>query len=63
MSDDQHCIEHVTIINNVEYTLQSRMVELDDGQRHSEYRVLLNGREVKDWTRGEILPLFGIERS
>jgi len=60
MSDDQDCIEHLTIINNVEYKLQSRTVELEDGQRHSEYRVLLNGQEIKGWTHGEILPLFGI---
>ncbi|EJN08117.1 hypothetical protein [Herbaspirillum sp. YR522] len=63
MSDHQHCIEHITVINNVEYTLQSRTVELDDGQRHAEYRVLLDGDEIKGWTRGEILPLFGIGRS
>jgi len=61
MSDQPHCIEHLTVINNVEYTLQSRTVEAEGGQRHSEYRVLLDGRQIKDWTRGEILPLFGID--
>lgn len=62
MSDVHNCIEHMTVINDVEYTLQSRTVELDNGERHQEYRVLLNGEEIKSWTRGDILPYFGIDR-
>ncbi|KAF1040217.1 MAG: hypothetical protein GAK35_03611 [Herbaspirillum frisingense] len=42
MPDANNCIEHVTVINNVEYTLQSRTVELGNGERHQEYRVLLS---------------------
>ncbi|MBB5392856.1 MULTISPECIES: hypothetical protein [unclassified Herbaspirillum] len=62
MANERNCIEHPTVINNVEYTLQSRTVELDDGMRHQEYRVLLNGDEIKSWTRGDILPYFGLKQ-
>ncbi|MFJ3045139.1 hypothetical protein ACIPEN_04820 [Herbaspirillum chlorophenolicum] len=62
MPDEHNCIEHLTVINNVEYTLQSRTVELGDGVRHLEYRVLLNGDEIKSWTRGDILPYFGLKQ-
>ncbi|MBP0596891.1 hypothetical protein J8I26_02180 [Herbaspirillum sp. LeCh32-8] len=62
MPDEHNCIEHHTVINDVSYTLQSRTVELDNGERHQEYRVLQNGTEVKSWTRGDILPYFGLNR-
>lgn len=63
MPDEHNCIEHHAIINDVSYTLQSRTVELDNGERHREYRVLLNDAEVKTWTRGDILPYFDLTRS
>lgn len=63
MPDEHNCIEHQTVINDVEYTLQSRTVELDNGERHPEYRVLLNGAEIKSWTRGDILPYFNLKKS
>ncbi|WP_432241248.1 hypothetical protein [Herbaspirillum robiniae] len=62
MPDGHNCIEHLTVINDVEYTLQSRTIELDNGERHQEYRVLLNGNEIKSWTRGDILPYFNVNR-
>ena len=63
MPDEHNCIEHPTVINNVEYILQSRTVELDSGERQQEYRVLLNGAEIKSWTRGDILPYFGLNQN
>jgi len=60
MSDGHDCVELPTIINNVEYLLQSRTVATADGARHSEYRVLLDGVVVKSWTPGDIRAYFAI---
>ncbi len=63
MPDAKNCIEQQsqrTVINNREYTLQSRTVELDNGERHEEYRVLLDGLEIKSWTRGDVVRYFGL---
>ncbi|HZG21252.1 MAG TPA: hypothetical protein VE092_14670 [Herbaspirillum sp.] len=60
MSDAKNCTEHQTVINNREYTLQSRTVELDNGERHEEYRVLLDGQIIKSWTRGDVARYFGL---
>lgn len=63
MPGEHNCIEHPTVINNVEYTLQSRTVELDNGEYQQEYRVLLDGKEIKSWTRGDLLPYFGLSHN
>ncbi|NQE48497.1 hypothetical protein [Herbaspirillum rubrisubalbicans] len=60
MPNETSCIERQTVINNREYTLQSRTVEQEDGQRHEEYRVLLDGLEIKTWTRGDVMRYFGL---
>ena len=60
MSDGHDCVELPTIINNVEYVLQSRTVAATDGGQYSEYRVLLDGVVVKSWTQGDIRAYFSI---
>lgn len=60
MAETTNSVEHQTVINNVEYTLQSRTVKQEDGQQYEEYRVLLNGSEIKAWTRGDVIRYFGL---
>nr|WP_198980327.1 hypothetical protein [Herbaspirillum sp. ASV7] len=60
MAETTNSVEHQTIINNVEYTLQSRTVAQDNGERYEEYRVLLEGKEIKSWTRGNVIRYFSL---
>lgn len=60
MPDGHECIELPTIINDVEYVLQSRTIAAADGTQRPEYRVLLKGAEIKSWTEGDILAYFAI---
>lgn len=62
MHDGHNCHEHPTIINNVEYTVQSRTIALENGEQQPEYRVLLNGQALTDWKSGDIRPYFGISQ-
>jgi hypothetical protein len=62
----QHVIlSHValnTSINGTEYVLESRLVGPFVETSFSEYRVLLGGAVVKNWTRGEIDQYFLVAR-
>lgn len=60
MPEGHDCVELPTIINNVEYLLQSRTVAGTDGSLNSEYRVLLDGAVIKSWTPGDIRAYFSI---
>jgi hypothetical protein len=60
MPDGHDCLELPTIINNVEYLLQSRTIAAADGAQYIEYRVLLNGEVIKSWTPGDIRAYFSI---
>ncbi|WP_034292008.1 hypothetical protein [Herbaspirillum sp. RV1423] len=60
MPDGHDCVELPTIINNVEYVLQSRTIASADGKQHSEYRVLLKGSVIKSWTPGNIRSYFSV---
>jgi len=60
MPDGHECIELPTIINNVEYLLQSRTIAAADGTHRPEYRVLLKGAVIKSWTAGDIRAYFAI---
>lgn len=60
MPDGHQCVELPTIINNVEYILQSRTIAAADGTQHAQYRVLLEGVIVKSWTAGDIRAYFAI---
>lgn len=60
MPDGHQCTELPTIINNVEYVLQSRTIAAADGTQQSEYRVLLKGVVIKSWTAGDIRAYFAI---
>jgi len=60
MSDGHDCHNLPTIINNVEYVLQSRTITGADGVQQPEYRVLLNGEVIKQWTPGDIRSYFAM---
>jgi len=60
MPDGHHCVELPTIINNVEYVLQSRTIATAEGTQRPEYRVLLEGTVIKSWTAGDIRAYFAI---
>ncbi|MBV8622469.1 MAG: hypothetical protein JO174_03170 [Herbaspirillum sp.] len=60
MPETTNSVEHQTIINNVEYTLQSRTIAQDNGEHYEEYRVLLEGKEIKSWTRGNVIRYFSL---
>lgn len=60
MPEGLDCVELPTIINNVEYLLQSRTIATEEGMQHSEYRVLLDGAVIKSWTPGDIRAYFAI---
>ena len=60
MPDGHDCHSLSTTINNVEYVLQSRTLTGADGVSHPEYRVLLNGEVIKQWTPGDIRSYFAL---
>ncbi|MFL9923645.1 hypothetical protein PQR62_05195 [Herbaspirillum lusitanum] len=59
MPNRHHCVELPTVINNIEYTVQSRTIKMNDGSQQQEYRVLRDGLEIKSWTQGDLRPYFG----
>ncbi|MAF05058.1 hypothetical protein ACIPLR_22680 [Herbaspirillum huttiense] len=50
-----------TRIHQTVYTLESRIVQQDDGLQRSEYRVLLERNVIKDWTEGDVAQYFGLD--
>lgn len=51
-----------TVINDVEYALQSRTIKKEDGTIQHLYRVLLGEEVIKSWTEGDMGKYFGLKK-